>query len=122
MSQLFSLFTELTTVDMATSSSALTLAKKLEILKSIENSPSPNFTEISKKFGVHRSTVSKISKNKDRLKEESKDANLNRKRKRAFKEENVDESRSGRPSECPKAGGGNVISLIFHHLPSLFFG
>lgn len=69
--------------------------QKLAILDEIlaqEKIGKTNFTEIGKKFSVDRTTVARISKTRETLKENISNGQLLQKRKRQFKEQDVDEA------------------------------
>lgn len=75
--------------------SHLTLEKKMSILREIEDQEArgkANFTEIGRKFDVFRTTVARIAKGRKELEEDSREGNLQQKRKRKFKEEEIDEA------------------------------
>ena len=77
---------------------ALTLHEKQKVIDIIEKAEQggkkPNFAEIAKQFGSHRSTISVISKKRDTLKDRAK-ADIqspSSKRFRPFKHDDVDEA------------------------------
>ena len=77
---------------------ALTLHEKQKVIDIIEKAEQggkkPNFAEIAKQFGSHRSTISVISKKRDTLKDRAKadTQSPSSKRFRPFKHDDVDEA------------------------------
>ena len=76
----------------------LTLAEKLKILTYIETQQKvgakPNFTKIASDYGVHRTSISRVLKEKETLMKRSEEETQpsTSKRKRGFKQEQVDEA------------------------------
>ena len=76
----------------------LTLAEKLKVLTYIESlekvGAKPNFTKIARDYGVHRSSISRVLKDKETLMKRNEDETQpsTSKRKRGFKQEQVDEA------------------------------
>ena len=66
------------------------LAIRNEILNQ-ERRGKANFTEIGKKFSIDRTTVARISRTRSTLQESINNGQLSQKRKRQFKEHDVDE-------------------------------
>jgi predicted transcriptional regulator len=67
--------------------------QRLEILTEIlqqEKAGKVNLTEIGRKFNTSRKTVARISESRESLQDIAKTGNLAQKRKRPFKEEDVD--------------------------------
>ena len=86
-------FNNLETLTMASRGKSITLQAKLDVIAEIEKEEmigKVNFVSIGKKFELDRSTVSRISKNRESLKEQATSGLLSVKRKRTFKEEDVD--------------------------------
>ena len=77
---------------------ALTLHEKQKVIDIIEKAEQggkkPNYAEIAKQFGSHRSTISVISKKRDTLKDRAKadTQSPSSKRFRPFKHDDVDEA------------------------------
>ena len=90
----------------------------LEEIKTQERSGKANFSEIGKKFNISRKTVARISESRENLQENVKSGNLLQKRKRPFKEEDVDEALFlWVKAKLHQDGGGNSPKPIGSHLP-----
>lgn len=76
---------------MALQKTTLSLKKKLEIIDGLQSTENMNFAETARDYGVSRSQISRIWKNRLRLRSEAEEVNNHSvKRKRSFKEEDVD--------------------------------
>lgn len=73
------------------SHTTLTLESKLKVINELESSGSQNFAETARKYGISRSAVSRLWKNREQVKKDGQECrNPSRKRKRAVKEEDVE--------------------------------
>ena len=71
----------------------LDLKTKLKVIEDVEKCiGKPNFTTIGKAYKIDRRTVSRIFDQRERIKKEAENGNLLKKRKRDFKEEEIDEA------------------------------
>ena len=70
----------------------LTIKHKLEIIELCDGPPKLSFAAVAKKFNIDPSIVSKIYEKKGNVTEVASSSNINRKRQRSSKVEDVDEA------------------------------